>query len=164
MEAPEQAPSPVRRRRMPWAQLLRRLLHIDALACPRCSTSKQTVAMVVLAFLTDPDVVGRILRYLGLPTCAPALAAACSTPCQQLLMQHTLSFSSPGLACARSEDRDVSGVAWLVSADSVVPEADRALLWLRGLHEFSDGVEDDSELRVVLLQGVELSGQVDVGG
>jgi hypothetical protein len=32
--------------------------------------------MTVLAFLSDPDVVGRILRHLGLPTMAPALAAA----------------------------------------------------------------------------------------
>ena len=31
--------------------------------------------MVVLAFLTDPDVVQKILTHLGLPTTAPALAA-----------------------------------------------------------------------------------------
>jgi hypothetical protein len=30
--------------------------------------------MVVLAFLTDPEVVVNILRHLGLPTTAPALA------------------------------------------------------------------------------------------
>ena len=30
--------------------------------------------MVVLAFLTDPEVVGRILRHLHLPARAPALA------------------------------------------------------------------------------------------
>jgi len=36
----------------------------------------RSVPMVVLAFLTDPDVVGRILRHLGLPACAPALAPA----------------------------------------------------------------------------------------
>jgi len=44
------------RRRMPWAQLLRRLLHVDALSCPRCSTAARSIPMVVLAFLTDPDV------------------------------------------------------------------------------------------------------------
>ena len=32
--------------------------------------------MVVLAFLTDPDVVAKILRHLGLSTSAPALVAA----------------------------------------------------------------------------------------
>ena len=35
--------------------------------------------MVVLAFLSDPDVVGRILHHLGLPTTAPALAPAKSS-------------------------------------------------------------------------------------
>jgi hypothetical protein len=32
--------------------------------------------MVVLAFLTDPGVVSRILRHLGLPIVAPMLAPA----------------------------------------------------------------------------------------
>ncbi len=32
--------------------------------------------MVVLVFLTDPDVVGKTLRHLGLPSCAPALSPA----------------------------------------------------------------------------------------
>ena len=64
------------RHRVPWAQLLRRVLHLDALACPRCTTAARRVPMVVLAFLTDPDVVGRILRHLGLPACAPVLAPA----------------------------------------------------------------------------------------
>jgi len=32
--------------------------------------------MVVLAFLSDPEVVGRILGHLGLPAMAPVLAAA----------------------------------------------------------------------------------------
>lgn len=51
---------------------------IDALACPRCSTPAQTVPMVVLAFLSDPEVVG-ILKHLGLPTTVPALAPARSS-------------------------------------------------------------------------------------
>ncbi len=63
-DSPQGSPS---RRRLVWAQLLRRLLHIDALACPRCSTTSESVPMVVLAFLTDPEVVGRILRHLDLP-------------------------------------------------------------------------------------------------
>jgi hypothetical protein len=48
------------RRRMPWAQLLRRVLHVEALSCPKCSTHLRAVSMVVLAFLTDPDGVERI--------------------------------------------------------------------------------------------------------
>jgi hypothetical protein len=68
--------SPSSRRRVPWAQLLRRVLSVDALSCPRCSNAGRAVPMTVLAFLTDPEVVGKILRHLGLPVCAPALAAA----------------------------------------------------------------------------------------
>jgi hypothetical protein len=64
------------RRRLSWAQLLRRVLAVDALSCPRCSRPGRSVPMVVLAFLTDPEVVSRILRHLGLPIVAPMLAPA----------------------------------------------------------------------------------------
>jgi hypothetical protein len=67
--------STAHRQRVPWAQLLRRVLHVDALACPRCSTATHTVPMTVRAFLSDPKVVGKILQHLGLPTTAPALGA-----------------------------------------------------------------------------------------
>ena len=62
---------PRRPRRLRWAQLLRRVLHVDALTCPQCLTP-----MVVLAFLTDPAVVRRILDHLGLPTSAPRPTSA----------------------------------------------------------------------------------------
>ena len=39
----------VRPRRLGWAKLLRRVLHVDALTCPECATS-----MNVIAFLTEP--------------------------------------------------------------------------------------------------------------
>ncbi len=64
-------PVPVRRRPMPWAQLLHRVFFINALKCPRCSA-----AMVILAFLSDPPVVARILRHLRLSTAPPRLAPA----------------------------------------------------------------------------------------
>jgi len=96
-ESAEPAPSPTHRRRVPWARLLRRVLHIDALSCPRCSRPGRSVAMVVLAFLTDPEVVGKILRHLGLPTCAPALAPASPAHSPQLLLQQEAAFSDPGL-------------------------------------------------------------------
>ena len=35
--------------------------------------------MIVLAFLTDPEVVGKILKHLGLPLSAPALTPARSS-------------------------------------------------------------------------------------
>jgi hypothetical protein len=65
---------PAHRRRLAWAQLLLRVLHVDALKCPRCAT-----AMVVVAFLSDPSVVGRILRHLRLPTEPPSVSPARSS-------------------------------------------------------------------------------------
>jgi len=59
------------RSRTPWATLLRRVFDVDALACPRCLTP-----MVVLAFITDPQALARILGHLGLPTSPPDLAPA----------------------------------------------------------------------------------------
>lgn len=35
--------------------------------------------MVVLAFLTDPEAIGKILKHLGLPATAPALAPSRSS-------------------------------------------------------------------------------------
>jgi hypothetical protein len=46
-----------------WSQLIQRVFFADSLRCPRCSK-----AMRVLAVLTDPDVVGKILGHLGLAT------------------------------------------------------------------------------------------------
>jgi hypothetical protein len=60
-----------RSRRFPWAQLLMRVLSIDSLRCPRCAT-----AMTVLALISDPPVVARILTHLGLPAQTPAIAPA----------------------------------------------------------------------------------------
>jgi len=72
-------PSRASRPRLPWAQLLRRVLSIDALACPKCSTRDRPVSMVVLAFLTDPAVVAKTLHHLRLPTSAPAVTKARSS-------------------------------------------------------------------------------------
>lgn len=73
--APAQRPA---RRRLPWAELLLRVLDVDALKCPKCSTS-----MIVLAFLTDPKIVRRVLSRLSLPTTLPAVAPA-RVPDEQL--------------------------------------------------------------------------------
>ena len=67
-----EAPMPtIRPRRLGWARLLRRVLNVDALTCPECATS-----MTVIAFLTDPSVLTRILDHLGLPSSPPAVAPA----------------------------------------------------------------------------------------
>jgi hypothetical protein len=68
---PTDASNRNRRRSIPWAQMLMRVFHVDALACPRCATP-----MVVLAFLSDPDVVRKILLHLGLPADLPPTAPA----------------------------------------------------------------------------------------
>ncbi len=84
---PPRAHASDRPRRLPWAALLKRVLDVDALACPKCNTP-----LLVLAFLTDPAVVQRILRHLGLPTVPAATAPA------RLLTDdtETASFSDPG--------------------------------------------------------------------
>ena len=60
-----------RPRRLSWAQLMKRVLDVDALTCPHCH-----VPMVVLAFISDPPIVKRILDHLGLPSNAPPLSPA----------------------------------------------------------------------------------------
>jgi len=64
-----------RPRRLGWAQLLKRVLDVDALECPKCHTP-----MVVLAFLTDPAVLYKILDHLKLPSSPPATAPARPVP------------------------------------------------------------------------------------
>ena len=66
-------PERPRRVRLGWAQLLRRVLDIDVLQCPRCPTHRP---LVVLAFLTDPAVVRRILEHLKLPATPMPVAQA----------------------------------------------------------------------------------------
>ena len=60
-----------RRQRLPWAELLRRVFAVDVLVCPRCLGP-----MTVLAALSDPPVLAKILTHLGLPSTSPALAPA----------------------------------------------------------------------------------------
>jgi len=79
-----------------------RVLHLDALACPRCSSPTQRIPMTILAFLSDPDVVYKILRHLGLPICAPALAPARS-------MAQPLAFSLPQATRPARAEADAGG-------------------------------------------------------
>jgi hypothetical protein len=53
------------------AQLFGRVFFINALNCPRCSA-----ALVVLALISDPPVIAKILSHLHLPTEPPPLAPA----------------------------------------------------------------------------------------
>ena len=57
--------------RLAWAELLKRVFATDALACPKCGGP-----MKVLATITDPEVVRKVLTSLGLPTRGPPVAPA----------------------------------------------------------------------------------------
>ena len=63
-----------KRRRYPWAELLRRVFLVDVLACP-CGGRRK-----VLAAIHDPDSIRRVLEALGLPSEAPELAPARGPP------------------------------------------------------------------------------------
>jgi hypothetical protein len=63
-----EAPRPSR---MSWAELLRRVFAKDVLECPRCGGR-----MKIIATVTDPEAVRRILTCIGLPARPPPLAPA----------------------------------------------------------------------------------------
>jgi hypothetical protein len=65
--APHRKPHP-RRRYYFWAELQQRVFLNDVLACV-CGGRRR-----LLTFLSDPEVIGKILRHLGLPAEPPALA------------------------------------------------------------------------------------------
>jgi hypothetical protein len=64
-------PKTVRPRRLMWAELLRRTFHFDITVCQKCQG-----LLIVIAFITDPEVVYRILSHLKLPTQMPAVEPA----------------------------------------------------------------------------------------
>jgi hypothetical protein len=62
--------TPARRRRLAWADLLRRVFAVDVLECPRCGGR-----MRLLATIHPPDATVAILGCLRLPSRAPPMAA-----------------------------------------------------------------------------------------
>ena len=58
-----------------WAELLRRVFEIDVLTCPTCGSRRRLIALI-----SDPPVVRRILRHMGLPAEPRALAPPRSPP------------------------------------------------------------------------------------
>jgi len=61
----------VRPRRLSWARLLKRSLGVDGLECPGCGAQ-----MVLLALITAPATVARILDHLHIPSTPPPVAPA----------------------------------------------------------------------------------------
>ncbi len=60
--------------RMLWADLLRRVFEVDVLVCP-CGGRRRMIAMI-----TQPTTIRRILSHLGLPTTGPSMAPARPPP------------------------------------------------------------------------------------
>ena len=58
-----------------WAELMRRSLGLDVLACPRCGGR-----LTLIALIEDPAVIARVLRHLGLPTAMPEAQTARAPP------------------------------------------------------------------------------------
>jgi hypothetical protein len=56
--APAEPGSPEARRRSAWARVLKKVFEVDPLLCPRCKTE-----MKVVAWITDPAVIDRILAH-----------------------------------------------------------------------------------------------------
>ena len=50
-----------------WAALLKRVLQIDLLRCPRCGSEVRTIAAI-----TDPASIAELLRHFGLSTDPPS--------------------------------------------------------------------------------------------
>ena len=58
-----------------WADLMRRSLALDVLACPRCGGRLRLISMI-----DHPAVVARILRHLKLPSEIPGTQRARAPP------------------------------------------------------------------------------------
>jgi len=67
--------SPMRSRRLSWAELMRRVFAIDVLCCPRCGGR-----MRVLAAIHNPKATRAILECLELPSRAPPSEPSAAEP------------------------------------------------------------------------------------
>jgi hypothetical protein len=67
-----------------------RVFFLDALTCPRCAAS-----MVVLALISEPQVLRKILLHLGLPADLPPLAPAAHRDVEQPLFDEDAASAAP---------------------------------------------------------------------
>jgi hypothetical protein len=65
--------------RLPWALLLKRVFMTDALTCPKCQGR-----MKILAAITKPEAIRKILEHLGIPSEAPRRTSARPPPQAEL--------------------------------------------------------------------------------
>jgi hypothetical protein len=66
-------------RRLPWADLLKKVFAIDVFVCDRCGGRRR-----ILAAITEPVAVRAILEHVGLSARAPPIAPARPPPQDQL--------------------------------------------------------------------------------
>ena len=62
-------------RRYPWAELLRRVFEVEVLVCPRCGGRRR-----VLAAITAPESIAKVLGAIGLSADVPELGPARAPP------------------------------------------------------------------------------------
>ena len=67
-----------------WAALLARIYEVFPLLCPRCGHD-----MRIIAFVTDPASIDRILSHIGEPTTVPAIAPARAPPLWEFALDQT---------------------------------------------------------------------------
>ena len=58
-----------------WAMLITRIYEINPLICPMCGNE-----MRIIAFITEMEPIGKILRHIGEPDLAPAISPARDPP------------------------------------------------------------------------------------
>ena len=107
----------VRPRRLPWASLLMRSLGVSGLECPRCQSQ-----MVLLALITAPRVVARILVHLRIPSTPPPLAPARQAT-EPLMFSDELDQTDPFDASASDSADSASDSASKLTAWAVAPRA-----------------------------------------
>ena len=66
-----------------WARLIRKVFEVDPLLCPKCGSE-----MKILAVLTNPKVVDRIIRHLDKNAVTPRSPPPMSTPLDPTLPSH----------------------------------------------------------------------------
>jgi hypothetical protein len=72
------------RRRLTWAELMRRVFSLDVLECPVCQGP-----MKIIAEITQPEVIERFLAALDLPTKHPEIERARPPPQLELPLDET---------------------------------------------------------------------------
>jgi hypothetical protein len=80
-----------RARRKRWAACIRRIHTADPLRCPNCADPE--VPMKILAFLTQPATIDRILRAVGFQE--PLLPTALPSPGLRLLLEESAGLTHP---------------------------------------------------------------------